>query len=208
MNLDLDQLKQLIESGDKTAIEEYIKKDALEKSDMKSVLELNKQVKSFVDSAADTHHAKALQTWKENNLQGLIDTAVEDSKADDEKQTPDQKRIAALEQKLADAEAKALQDKLMAEYTKQAAKDGVPIELLNLVVKGSEEDTKAAYEALTNTYTESVSAAVEAQFKNGGRNPETGGAGTGGKDANNFGAQLAKNAPKLPENAEAHYFGQ
>ena len=63
MKYELEQLKSLVEKGDKAELEAYILK-GLEKSDLPSVLTTNTEVKSYFDSEKDKHHRTALETWK------------------------------------------------------------------------------------------------------------------------------------------------
>lgn len=203
MKITLEQLRTLVEGGDQAALESYIK-SGLEKSDMPSVLDTNKEIKSYFDAEKDTHHNKALETWKSNHLQGLID---EELKKANPELTDEQKRIAALEKEIAETKSAAIRDKLTAEYTKLATNDKIPVGLLDLVIGADEESTKANYSKLAETYNKALQVAVEEKFKAGGRNP---GAGSGGKDDEGaFGKELAagKTDTKTIVEAQQNYFG-
>ena len=58
-----------------------------------------------MDSEKDKHYQKALETWKANNLQPIIDDAV--LKATGKKKTPLELKVEELERKNAEAEARA-----------------------------------------------------------------------------------------------------
>ena len=100
MKITLEQIRTLVEGGDQAALESYIK-SGLEKSDIPSVLETNKEIKSYFDAEKDTHHNKALETWKSNHLQALIDEEV---KKRNPGKTPEQIEIEKLRKQIEDAE--------------------------------------------------------------------------------------------------------
>ncbi|OMC83354.1 DUF4355 domain-containing protein [Viridibacillus sp. FSL H8-0123] len=185
MNIDLEQVKQLAESGDKTAFESYIHK-ALEKNDVTLVLSTNAEVKSVFDSEKDKHHSTALETWKMNNLQKLIDDKVAELNP---KLTEEQKRIAALEKDLADTKAAAEREKLMTEFTKEAATKGLPVDVLPFLLGTDESSTRERFTTFETAYSTALQKAVDEKFKAGGR--EVTGANSGGTEEGAFGKQLA-----------------
>ena len=71
----------------------------------KEKLTEDKTFKSFMDSEKDKRYQKALETWKANNLQPIIDDAV--LKATGKKKTPLELKVEELERKNAEAEARA-----------------------------------------------------------------------------------------------------
>lgn len=204
MKYDLEKLKSLVESGDKASLNDYLYK-AIEKEDVALVQKVNTDVRSEIDSIKDTHHTKALETWKSNNLQALIDEEV---KKLNPEQTDEQKRIAALEKEIAETKAAAVRDKLTAEYTRLATNDKIPVGLLDLVIGSDEESTKANYTKLVETYNKALQVAVEEKFKAGGRNPGAG-SGSGKDDEGAFGKELAagKTDTKTIVEAQQNYFG-
>lgn len=83
--------------------------------------------KSYVNPIADARYTKGLETWKKNNLQTLIDEEIKKRYPD---QTPEQKRIADLEAKFAEAEAKALKSELTTHAIKIATSKNLPTDLM------------------------------------------------------------------------------
>lgn len=203
MKLELTKMQELVEGGDLSAIESYVK-TAIEKSDMQSVYETNAEVKSFIDSAKDTHHAAALETWKSKNLQTLIDDAV---KAAHPELTDEQKRIAELEKRVAQADAEKTQAQLLAELSPLATEAKIPAKVLELIVKTGGDDAKTLFEAVKEEHTTAIKTAVDAAFVANGRDPG-GNGGASGKETN-FAKELAKTSEDTQKavDAQSHYFG-
>ena len=98
------ELLNLIESiDDEGSIDEVLSESDFAKSLLQSGLTLNAfkeklkepDFKSYLDSIKDKHFDKALETWKTNNLQTIINNEV--LKATGKKKTPEQLRIEELE---------------------------------------------------------------------------------------------------------------
>ena len=109
------ELLKLIEQlDDNASVDEVLSQTDFAKSVLKGGLTLDafkekltedKTFKSFMDSDKDKHYQKALETWKANNLQPIIDDAV--LKATGKKKTPLELKVEELERKNAEAEARA-----------------------------------------------------------------------------------------------------
>lgn len=114
MKINVEELKTLVEAGDESALQDHIFA-SLEKGDVKAAAEANKDILSEVDSIKDTHHQKALETFKKNEVPKLIKAAVDDKvKELNPEETPEQKQIRDLQelfnkekQKSARAEARS-----------------------------------------------------------------------------------------------------
>lgn len=185
MRVDIEQLKTLVENGDKTALESYIL-SGIEKSDVETVSKTNDEVKRYFDSEKDKHFSTALETWKTNNLNPLIETEVRKRNPE---QTEEQKRIASLEQALEDQKKEAQREKLTNLAMKEAGGKGLPTDLIGFFLADDEEGTKANLGKFEETFNQAVQAAVETKFKEHGRNPKT---GTGANDS--VGATFAESA--------------
>ena len=107
-------LKLLEQLDDNASVDEVLSQTDFAKSVLKGGLTLDafkekltedKTFKSFMDSEKDKHYQKALETWKANNLQPIIDDAV--LKATGKKKTPLELKVEELERKNAESEARA-----------------------------------------------------------------------------------------------------
>ena len=206
MIIDFNQVKTLAESGDKSAFEQYIFK-ALEKGDVESAVKVNTAVNSELDSLKDTHHTKALDTWKSNHLQGLIDDAV--AKANPQ-ETPEQKRIRELEEKIANSEKNEKLSALKAKALEHATTKGLPTKFATKYIErflGDDETvTTSTLDELKTDLDEVIQAQVAETLKGNARNV---GGGTGGGSEESYGAKLAKQEgnTETVKNAEQHWFG-
>ena len=176
MKIDFEQLKTLVESGDKTTLEAHIYK-ALEKEDVALVQAVNADVKSVFDAEKDKHHSKALETWKTNNLDTIVDAEV--AKRNPSK-SPAEIALETLQKKFDDSEKARSRETLMNKAILQANEKGLPVDLLDYFVSDDEEKTTANIAKLEEVYAKSVQASVEGKFKENGREVNTGGGGTAG----------------------------
>lgn len=207
MKIEIEQLKTLVENGDKVALESYILK-GLEKSDMPSVLSTNGEVKSFFDSEKDKHHSTALETWKSNNLEGLVEAEVLKRNP---QETPEQKRIRELEEKITNGEKATKRAELKNKAMEYATANGLPSKFAAKYIErflGDDEDaTTATLNELKGDLDGLVHEGVEAKFKESGRDINF---GTGDKGGGDFGKQIAKEFNgnvQGAEEAQKTYFG-
>lgn len=107
--------------------------------------------KSFLDSEKDKHSSKALETWKTNNLQKLIDEAV--TKANPQ-ETPEQKQIRELTERLNKQEVESKRKDLTNKALKELTDKKIPTDLASFIVGNDEESTKANLDKLAAIFTQ------------------------------------------------------
>ena len=176
MKYDLDQLKALVEGGDTTALDAYLYK-AIEKEDVALVQKVNADVRSVIDAEKDKHHNKALETWKANNLETLVDEEV---KKRNPGKTPEQIEIEKLRKQIEDAENARKREALVNKALKVAKEKNLPDDIIDFFIADDEENTTANLTKLEETFNKAVQAQVETKFKGGGRHPEPSNPGGGG----------------------------
>ncbi|MFJ9462144.1 DUF4355 domain-containing protein [Viridibacillus arvi] len=176
MKLDLEQLKTLAESGDKTTLEAYIYK-AIEKEDVALVLSANTDVRSVIDAEKDKHHNKALETWKSNNLETLIDVEVQ--KRNPQK-TPAEIEVEKLRKEIEDERNARNRETLKNTAIKLANEKGLPIDVLDYFVADDEETTTANLTKLEESFNKAVQTQVDSKFKENGRDIDLGNKNTTG----------------------------
>lgn len=207
MQVNIYELKTLIEAGDKSAIEQHILK-SLEKGDIVSAAAVNTQVKSELDSEKGKHESVALQTWKENNLQTLIDEAV---KASNPSETPEQKEIRELKERIEKSEKDAARSALKAKALEHATKEGLPSAFATKHIErflGDDETiTTSTLNELKSDLDALVQAGVEEKLKGSKRDPRSGGGD--GADELSYGKKLAdqSNSTKKAEETQKAFFG-
>lgn len=174
MKLDLEQLKNLVESGDKTTLESYIYK-SLEKEDVALVQSINSDVRSVIDAEKDKHHNKALETWKSNNLEILIESEVKKRNPD---KTPEQIELEKLRKEIEDERHARNHEKLMNEAIKQATEKALPVDVLDFFIGSDEATTMTNLSKLEEAFSKAVLSQVDSKFKDNGRNIEKPGSGS------------------------------
>ncbi|MFD1206648.1 DUF4355 domain-containing protein [Sporosarcina contaminans] len=205
MKLDLEQLKTLAESGDKASVEAYIYK-AFEKEDVPLVQSVNADVRSVIDAEKDKHHNKALETWKTNNLESLVEAEVKKRNPD---KTPEQLELEKLRKEIEDERNARNREALKNKALEVASEKGLPKGVLDFFIAEDEEKTLANLTTLEQEVQAAIQAGVEAKFKQNGRNP-LGGAGNGKDKAGAIGKELAGASGSNDKQvaAEKHYFGE
>lgn len=128
-----------------------------------------KEFKSFMDSEKDTHANKALETWKANNLQTIINDEV--LKATGKKKTPEQIKIEELEKSFNEQKAKAERAEKVAKYKDVLAEKKIPGEMIDYFLTDDDETTNTRIDNFT-TYVEGiVSSSVKEKIANGSYTP-------------------------------------
>lgn len=137
----------------------------------KSKLESDKDFKSFMDSEKDKHYAKALETWKTNNLNTLIDEEIKKRFPEaDPRDTELAKLKAEIEKIQKDSIKKDLKNKALEIATNKK----LPIELIDFLVSDNEENTVKNLEKLESVFSTSIEALVQERLKTGSYTPPKG----------------------------------
>lgn len=205
MQVNFETLKTLVEAGDKSAFEKHIF-ESLEKGDVVVAASNNALVKSELDSEKDKHHNTALETWKTNQLPTLIDEEV--SKRNPQ-ETPEQKRIRELEEKLANQEKENARKTLRENAVKYATGNGHDVTFatkwIDKLLGDDETATNATLDDFKTDFDALVQAQVEDKLKGANRNP---GGGSGGGTDLSTGARVAQqNQNKNAEEQQKKFFG-
>lgn len=140
------ELVKLIESlGDDTEVDEIISKSdlgnvlvnsGLTLDAFKDKLENDANFKSFMDSEKDKHSKKAFETWKQNNLEKLLDDEI--NKRYPEKD-PKDKALEDLKIEMEKMKAESIKKDLTNNALKAMTEKKLPADLVNFIV-GADED--------------------------------------------------------------------
>lgn len=120
----------------------------------------------FIQPELDRYHSKGLESWKEKNLEDLIEQEVRKRNPE---QSEEQKRISALEQELEKRDAEAKREKLRSNALGKAQELNLPTSLVDRFLGDSDEDTEQNLKALKETFDKYVQKGVESKFKSSGR---------------------------------------
>ena len=107
--------------------------------------------KAYMDSEKDKHHTKALDTWKTNNLQKLIDDEYF-KKHPEETKDPTAIKLAEVMKKLEDSEKANKVEKVRNTITKSLTDKKLPIGLADFIVNEDEAKANAALTAFENIF--------------------------------------------------------
>lgn len=128
-----------------------------------------KEFKSFMDSEKDTHANKALETWKANNLQTIINDEV--LKATGKKKTPEQIKIEELEKQFNEQKKKAERAETIAKYKDVLAEKKIPGEMIDYFLTDNEETTNTRIDNFKTYVDEMVNNNVKEKIANGSYTP-------------------------------------
>lgn len=106
---------------------------------VKSLVDTDKDLKSWLDSEKDKHSGKSLETWKTNNLQKLIDEEVKKRYPDAD---PKDSEIATLKAQFEQMQKEATKKDLTNMALKFAQEKKLPTELIEFFVTNDDETTK------------------------------------------------------------------
>lgn len=172
------ELLKLIESiDDEGSVDEVLSESDFAKSLLQSGLTLNAfkeklkepEFKSYLDSVKDKHFDKALETWKSNNLQTIINDEV--LKATGKKKTPEQLKIEELEKNFNEQKAKAERAEKIAKYKDVLAEKKIPGEMIDYFLTDDDETTNTRIDNFA-TYVEGmVNSSVKEKMANGSYTP-------------------------------------
>lgn len=177
MKYDLEQLKELVEGGDAAALDTYLYK-AIEKEDVALVQKINASVRSAIDSEKDTHHAKALDTWKANHLETLVDEEVK--KRNPEK-SPAEIEVEKLRKEIENERTARNRETLKNTALKKLSDESLTLdlELLDRLI-GDDEETTLKHIELVKNLTEAVKqSAIDSVYDKNNGTPEKSSTGSG-----------------------------
>ncbi len=165
--MNIEEVKSFFEEHkDDKEVKDYLKGlKTVSVDDVKGFLD-TEEGKRFIQPELDRYHSKGLESWKEKNLEDLIEQEVRKRNPE---QSEEQKRISALEQELEKRDAEAKREKLRSNAVGKAQELNLPTSLVDRFLGDSDEDTEQNLKALKETFDKYVQKGVESKFKSSGR---------------------------------------
>ncbi|HDG0800805.1 TPA: DUF4355 domain-containing protein [Staphylococcus aureus] len=165
--MNIEEVKSFFEEHkDNKEVKDYLKGlKTVSVDDVKGFLD-TEEGKRFIQPELDRYHSKGLESWKEKNLEDLIEQEVRKRNPE---QSEEQKRISALEQELEKRDAEAKREKLRSNALGKAQELNLPTSLVDRFLGDSDEDTEQNLKALKETFDKYVQKGVESKFKSSGR---------------------------------------
>ena len=165
MEITLEQVKQFFEANSdneevKAFTGSFVNKDSVE-----SFLG-TEDGKKFLQPKLDKNFTKGLETWKQNNLQTLIDAEINKKFP---AETEEQKQLRTLQAKLDALEKEKTLATVKAEAMKEMTEKGLPANLVDFFVADSMEATRDKIsvfeEIFKGALTDGINKEVDARFK-------------------------------------------
>ncbi|HEJ6829273.1 TPA: DUF4355 domain-containing protein [Staphylococcus aureus] len=165
--MNIEEVKSFFEEHkDDKEVKDYLKGlKTVSVDDVKGFLD-TEEGKRFIQPELDRYHSKGLESWKEKNLENLIEKEVQKRNPE---QSEEQKRISALEKELEKRDAEAKREKLRSNALGKAQELNLPTSLVDRFLGDSDEDTEQNLKALKETFDKYVQKGVESKFKSSGR---------------------------------------
>lgn len=209
--MNLEEIKAYLkENADDAEVKDFLNSlSAVTTDKVESFLE-TEDGKRLLQPRLDKYFAKGLESWKEKNLQSIVDEKLKEINPEE---TPEQKQIRELTERLNKAEQEKKRHELLTKVSAQLAEKKLPTDVASLLVAGGED----ALETNLETFTKAVEAVQESVrkeiIKENGRDGILGGAGTGNKKedeldkiADEFFGE--KQVDKFAEKASEQFFGE
>lgn len=161
-----EEVKQFLESNkDSEEVKNFI--GGLITTDrVQSFLTTNEDGKKLLQKEKDSHFTKSLETWKNNNLNQLLE--IEISKKFPA-ETEEQKKIRQLQADFDNEKKSRARTELKNKAITNLTGKGLPLEFADHFLGDDEESTNNNLQKLESIYQASIQKAVESKFKENGR---------------------------------------
>lgn len=162
---------------DNDSVDDILKESDFAKSlinvdNFKELIHTDKSFRSFMDSMKDRYSTKALETWKENNLQKLIDEKVKELYPEDD---PKDLELKKVQQELERMKREAQTEKLRTVALKTASEKKLPTDLVDYFLGQDEDSTLENLNKLEKIMTSHLETQVKERLKDNSYIPPKGG---------------------------------
>ncbi|RAU04228.1 hypothetical protein DEJ55_11130 [Bacillus pumilus] len=170
--MNIEEIKQFLEQNKeneevKTFVGEL---SAVSVDKVKGFLE-TEEGKKLLQPRLDQHFTKGLATWKDNNLEKIVEEEV--SKRNPSK-TPEQIEVEKLRKEIEAEKAARNRETLVNKALKVADEKKLPKDVIDFFIGENEDSTLENLSKLEESFNGAVQAAVDVKFKESGREIERG----------------------------------
>lgn len=174
--MNLEEIKQWLDANkDDEEVSKYLNSlSAIDAVKVESYLETD-EGQRLLRPRLDKNFTKGLETWKENNLSKIVEEEV--AKRNPE-ETPEQKQIRELTERLNKAEQEKLRTQRLNDINKRIADEKLPNKLSALapfILADEEEALETNFNTLKEVFEQVQSSIKESFVKDNGRDPQGGG---------------------------------
>lgn len=176
--INLEAVKKfLAENKDDEGVKAYLGElSAVSADKVKGFLE-SEEGKKLMQPRLDSHFTKGLETWKQNNLEKLIEEEV--NKRNPSK-TPEQLELEKLRKEIEDEKKARNRESLVNKALKVAKEKSLPDGIIDFFIAEDEENTLSNLSKFEEEYNKAVQSAVATKFKESGRVIDHGQGNSGG----------------------------
>jgi hypothetical protein len=128
----------------------------------------NDDAKKWLQSLTDSRVTEAIKTYEKKTLPKKLEEEIAKRFPPE---TPEQKQLRELQQKLEQIEQEKIRESLRNKALSLATEKQLPTKLVDFFIGQDEESTVKNLGMLEEVFSAAVQHAVEAKFKEGGRNP-------------------------------------
>ena len=129
----------------------------------------SKEGKKLLQPRLDQYFTKGLNTWKEKNLDGLVDEKVKELYPEE---TPEQQEIRKIKQELEQERKERQREKLLNKAVSHASEKGLPTDIVNFLIGEDEDSTMKNLETFEEKYNAAIQSQIDSKFKENGRDVE------------------------------------
>lgn len=134
----------------------------LTESDIKKLIETNQTLKSEMQKEADRVFSKGLETWKQNNLEKIINEEIEKrAKENNPQETEEQKNIRAMREEINSLKLKYTIAENQAKALKIATEKKIPDSFLDVLDYSNTEKMDKQLDSIDATWTKALEARIE-----------------------------------------------
>jgi hypothetical protein len=170
--MNLQEIKKFFEENkDNAEVKAYLEElSAVSIDKVKGFLDTD-EGKKLLQPRLDQHFTKSLETWKNNNLQKLIDEEIKKRYPDED---PKDKTLRELQRKIEQMEKEKLYESLKNKALKIATEKKLPVQLIDFMIGEDEEKTISNISQLEEVWNSQLQALVDEKLKSSGTNPGDG----------------------------------
>ncbi|MBA2878042.1 hypothetical protein HNR63_001096 [Anoxybacillus kamchatkensis] len=129
----------------------------------------NDDAKKWLQSLTDSRVTEAIKTYEKKTLPKKLEEEIAKRYPPE---TPEQKQLRELQQKLEQIEQEKIRESLRNKALSVATEKQLPTKLIDFFVGQDEETTLKNLAVFEEVFSAAVQKAVEERFKDGGRNPK------------------------------------
>lgn len=163
----LEEVMQFIKDNEKDEKVQAYVKGFVTLDRVQAFLETD-EGKRLMQPRLDSYFAKGLETWKTNNLQKLVDEKVLEMYP---AETEQEKRIKALEQKLAQEENARKRQEMEKKAIRLLTENKYPVDLVDFIHASDDNELEAKFQSLKTILEGWAKEVVDGKYREAGRSP-------------------------------------